>query len=117
MINHKLKISIIEALIDPEARKEKTIWGREVKLLKELGDNKYDDAEFWLTLYPGYTLHSFAFFKTERGMMELEKWWREYKQQKRLDSIPKTNNMGLADSISVPPQPPAESPVVWADSI
>lgn len=96
--------------------KEKTAWGRELKLLKQLGDGKYDDPVFWLTWKPGYLLHSFAFFKTERGSMEIEQAWRQFKSQKALDTIAKSDNLMLSKEISAPAQAPTENAASWADS-
>lgn len=118
MIPHKLKIKIIEALILPDTLKEtKSIWGRELKLLKQIADTQYDDPQFWLTLKLGYQLHSFAFFKGERGSLELETAWRQFKSQKALDTESKSDNLALSKEIEAPAQKPVETPANWADSL
>lgn len=120
MIEHKLKIKILQALIDSEILKQKTSWGRELKLLKQLGDGKYDDAGFWLNLKPGYMLHSFAFFKTERGATEIEQAWRLYKMDKEvnktLDTENKPDSINLNNPQIVAPLPAKKTALNWADS-
>ncbi len=75
---HQLKIQIIEHLVKPELLKtqpgQPSIFGREYKLLNALL-KRYPDPAFWLDLHLGYLLNSFAFFKTERGAIELDQAW------------------------------------------
>lgn len=94
-IDHKTKINLIKSFIFEEDLKNPRIWGREVKLLNEILP-KYPDLEFWVRLNLGYKIHSFAFFKTERGILELKSQYTSFKAMKSernvLDNSPKLVN-------------------------
>lgn len=131
-IPHKTRVKIVEKHVFPETLKSaKSIWGRELKLLKQLTAGRYEDSEFWLTLGLGFQLHSFAWFKTPEGQAALERAWRLHQFAKAQEATATLHNTLDKDSNSVSMESNGQvecaaagqqvtrkmSPVEWADSI
>ena len=74
---HFLSQQLIEKFVKPERLKEKTAWGREIKILKKLL-NQYPNTEFWCKLDLGYDLNSLAFFLSKRGQDILKVKWGNF---------------------------------------
>lgn len=106
-VPHKTKIEIVKRHVKPEVlASARTVWGRELKLITQLLV-RYPDPDFWLDLGLGYSLHSLAFFKMERGMQELETAWRYYKLTGTVKSIP-LDNPTKPTSMGVDPETAVE---------
>ena len=81
----------------------------------------YPHARFWMEWNPGYLLHSLAFFKCQRGALELNKAWKmflyhdaeERRIKKELDTATKPEKI-----VDVPQEPIVKKQTVaqWVDS-
>lgn len=59
-------------------------YAKETKILGECY-LLYPNEEFWKNMNLGFQLNSFAFFKMQQGKDELEKQWRIFQFNKKLD--------------------------------
>ena len=124
IIPHKVRVKIVERMVFPDTLAGGgSVWSRELKLLKQIASN-YPHARFWSEWSPGYQLHSFAFFKTAKGLTELKQAWRLFlfhdqqsrkaqEAKKELDNSPKSDKMG---EIEVAPAPRKQTVMDWVDS-
>lgn len=116
MIPHAFKQQLITRLAKPEAMLLRGAWPREMKLVNQLLA-RYPDQRFWLSFDPGYTLNSFAHFKSERGAAELQQAYNLHLfalAQIALDSQPKPAK--LEDTTDEPVKKRLSVPQ-WADSM
>lgn len=92
----------IDFLVKDEQKKIKGFWPREVKIVNKLFE-KYSDESFWITLDLGFKLNSIAFFLTEDGRNELEKYWRLFNL--KIDNSPQNVILGekIGEDIEIKP--------------
>ena len=126
-IPHKVRVKIVEKLVYPEMLSSaKTIWGRELKILKTLTAGKYEDAEFWLNLGLGFKLRSLAWFNLPDGKAALERAWKLHQMVLAQAQPAGSSHSGLdtesnsriveSSTTESPPRSRKQSVLEWADS-
>lgn len=120
MIEPRFYRPIVKAHLKPEQLAAPNIWGREIKLLKQLG-TRYDDGAFWLAFGLGFKLNSFAWFKTPGGRVELEQHWRLWRMDRVAYATAQAQGClnRLIEETSKSDKPaaaPKQSAVEWADT-
>lgn len=133
MITHLQRKPIIRRHVFEEILKaDKTTWGKELKILKQLTDGgRYGDFSFWMDMGLGFQLNSLAWFKTPEGAATLEKLWRfhlmddaqkeVYLQKQReeleneLDNVLNGYNYDLMVEPALSKPKRKLSPIEWAD--
>lgn len=99
-ISRELSIFLIKRFIKDEKIKsfKGTDWGKEIKIIGQCYLS-YPNEIFWKNLNLGFLLNSFAFFKTPDGKNELEKHWRLYNFDQKIDGLNK--NVDKSDKLTM----------------
>jgi hypothetical protein len=92
-------------------------WPREIKIIGKLFTN-YPNEEFWITLNVTFFLNSFAYFLTGDGKNELEKQWRLFCINKKIDSkqLDKETNLSILELSKDNNPQPKKTVVDWVDN-
>lgn len=120
-VSRDLARFLINRFLKPEMiQKNKgnfTFWPREIKIIGQLF-TKYPNEEFWITLNITFFLNSFAYFKTGDGENELEKQWRLFCVDKKINQfeVDKKANLPILELDRETVVEKKSGPVQWADS-
>lgn len=117
----RAKRALIKRFVYEEKLKQKSVWGREMKLAGQLIE-QYPDAHFWMDeLKISVWLPSLAAFKTARGAADLEAQWRHY----QADRAQMAAIEAAQPSLDISPNPAImdekprrkQNALEWADTI
>lgn len=120
-VTRDLSMFLTNRFLKPEIIQKHKIdykfWPREIKMIGKLF-TQYPNEDFWITLNVTFFINSFAYFLTGDGANELEKQWRLFCVNKKIDSHNNIDSKTNLPIIELNNKPEVVKPNVldWVDS-